>query len=198
MENKEIKPSDFNLSKVKLSKDGGIEAEYQVSQVVNDEASVVERKESCSREVHPDLKERFAELRSIVARVFGMTSFLSFIDAETLSHNVADRARAFADELLQKIDVRGVSWSGSDDNTGVVITSVYETGNGQKTAINTPRLRMATISFGFEEELEAITEAIKAEVYEYLFNGKQAQMSLFGEGGDKDADPDVFGPEGTV
>ena len=40
---------------------------------------------------------------------------------------------------------------------------------------------MATISFGFEEELETIVDAIKKEVYEYLFKGKQAQLTLFGE-----------------
>ena len=40
---------------------------------------------------------------------------------------------------------------------------------------------MAQISFGFEEELETIVEAIKKEVYAYLFKGKQAQLSLFGE-----------------
>ena len=40
---------------------------------------------------------------------------------------------------------------------------------------------MATISFGFEEELEKIVDAIKTEVYQFLFNGKQAQLSLFGE-----------------
>ena len=44
---------------------------------------------------------------------------------------------------------------------------------------------MATISFGFEEELEKIVEAIKTEVYQFLFNGKQAQLSLFGDNGEQ-------------
>ena len=39
---------------------------------------------------------------------------------------------------------------------------------------------MATISFGFEEELEEIVGKIEREVYAYLFDGKQAQLSLFG------------------
>ena len=94
------------------------------------------------------------------------------------------------DELIEKIDVRGVSWSGTDDNTGVVITAVFETPNGLKTCINTPRIKMATISFGFEEELETIVESIKKEVYAYLFKGKQAQMSLFGDNGADDDEPD--------
>ena len=105
-------------------------------------------------------------------------------------------ARNFADELLAKIEVRGVAWSGTGDNTGVVITSVFETPNGLKTCINTPRIKMATISFGFEEELETIVESIKKEVYAYLLKGKQAQMSLFGENGAADDEPDPLdGPD---
>lgn len=184
--------NDFNLSKVKLLPKGGIQAEYQVTQIVEGETSLIDRNETCSRDVHQDLLGLFADLRNIVGRVFGITSFLSFIDAEALSHNVADRARAFAEELLSKIEVRGVAWSGTGDNTGVVITSVFETPNGLKTRINTPRIKMATISFGFEEELETIVESIKKEVYAYLFNGKQAQMSLFGGNGAADDEPDPF------
>ena len=99
-------------------------------------------------------------------------------------------ARNFADELLQKIEVRGISWSGTGAKSGVVITAVYETANGLKTCINTPRIILATISFGFEEELETIVESIKKEVYAYLFKGKQAQMSLFGDNGAADDEPD--------
>ena len=90
-------------------------------------------------------------------------------------------ARQFADELLKQIDVRGVSWSGSGDNVGVIITAVLETPNGLKTCINTPRIKMEQISFSLEEELETIVEAIKKEVYAYLFKDKQAQLSLFGQ-----------------
>ena len=171
---------DFNLSKVKLLPKGGIQAEYQVTQTVDGENSLIDRNETCTRDVHPDLLGLFEDLRNIVARVFNITSFLTFLDAEVVNHNIQDRARAFADELLEKIEVRGLSWSGTGDKSGVVITGVYETANGLKTCINTPRIVLATISFGFEEELETIVETVKKEVYAYLFKGKQAQMSLFG------------------
>ena len=181
---------DFNLSKVKLLPKGGIQAEYQVTQIVDGETSLIDRNETCTRDVHPDLLGLFDDLRTIVGRVFNITSFLTFLDAEVVSHNLADRARAFSDELLSKIEVRGLSWSGTGDKSGVVITAVYETANGLKTCINTPRIVLATISFGFEEELETIVESIKKEVYAYLFRGKQAQMSLFGENDATDDEPD--------
>lgn len=183
---------DFNLSKVKLLPKGGIQAEYQVTQIVDGETSLIDRNETCTRDVHPDLLAMFTDLRTIVARVFNITSFLTFLESDDMKFTEAKKmlARNFADELLAKIDVRGVAWSGTGDNTGVVITSVFETPNGLKTCIKTPRIKMATISFGFEEELETIVESIKKEIYAYLFKGKQAQMSLFGDNGAADDEPD--------
>lgn len=174
---------DFNLSKVKLLPKGGIQAEYQVTQIVEGETSLIDRNETCNRDVHPDLSGLFQDLRIIVGRVFGITSFLTLMESDEMKLPESKKAlgRALADELLDKIDVRGVSWSGTGDNVGVVITAVFETPNGLKTCINTPRIKMAQISFGFEEELETIVENIKVEVYAYLFKGKQAQLSLFGE-----------------
>lgn len=174
---------NYNLSKVKLNPNGGLQADYQVTETVGGEPSVTDYHANVSRDIHPDLRGLFEDLRPIVARVFNITSFLTFLDSDEMKLTESKKmlARAFADELIAKIDVRGVSWSGTDDNTGVVITAVFETPNGLKTCINTPRIKMSTISFGFEEELEKIVEAIKTEVYQFLFNGKQAQLSLFGE-----------------
>lgn len=178
---------DFNLSKVKLLPKGGIQAEYQVTQTIDGDASLIDRNETCTRDVHPDLAAMFEDLRTIVGRVFNITSFLTLLESDEmkLPESKIMLARQFADELLSKIEVRGVSWSGTGDNVGVVITAVFETPNGLKTCINTPRIKMAQISFGFEEELETIVESIKTEVYAYLFKGKQAQLSLFGQDGEQ-------------
>ena len=178
---------DFNLSKVKLLPKGGIQAEYQVTQTIDGDASLIDRNETCTRDVHPDLAAMFEDLRTIVGRVFNITSFLTLLESDEMKLPDSKKmmARQFADELLSKIEVRGVSWSGTGDNVGVVITAVFETPNGLKTCINTPRIKMAQISFGFEEELETIVESIKTEVYAYLFKGKQAQLSLFGQDGEQ-------------
>ena len=189
---------DFNLSKVKLLPKGGIQAEYQVTQIVDGETSLIDRNETCNRDVHPDLSGMFEDLRNIVARTFNITSFLTLLESDEmkLPESKKTMARAFADELIQKIEVRGVAWSGTGDKSGVVITAVYETANGLKTCINTPRIVLATISFGFEEELETIVESIKKEVYAYLFRGKQAQMSLFGDN-NADGGKDIFDGDGN-
>ena len=90
------------------------------------------------------------------------------------------RTRNFADEMLKNIEVRGVSYSGQDDNVGVVLTGLFTVSNNQKTAINSPRLKFNTETFGFEEELEEIVADIENEVYAFLFKGKKAQLELFG------------------
>ena len=192
MEKETIAPKDFNLSKVKLLPTGGVNVEYQLTRVIENEASVLERKETCSRDVHPDLRALFDDLRSIVARVVGMTSFLTLLETDEFKkvpESVKNVAREYAIGLLDRIDVRGVAWSGTEDNEGVVVTAVLETPNGLKTCVNTPRIKLAQISFGFEEELETIVDRIKEEVFAYLYKGKQAQLSLFGE---SEEDTDQF------
>lgn len=174
---------DFNLSKVKIEKNGGLKVSYQITQVINNEPSIIDREETRNSDPHPDLKGLFKDLRSIVGRVFNVTSFLTLVESKEFGASKAqkDMARDLSNEILDKIDVRGVSWSGTDDNIGVIVTAVFETPNGLKTCINTPRIKLSQISFGFEEELEKICQSIKSEVYEFLFKGKQAQLSLFGD-----------------
>lgn len=183
MEKQKPSEKNFNLSKVKLNPNGGLQADYQLTETVGGETSITDYHATVSRDIHPDLRGLFDDLRPIVARVFNITSFLTLVESGEMksTKQQKENARAFADELIQKIDVRGLSWSGTEDNVGIVITSVFETPNGLKTCINTPRIKIAQISFGFEEELEQIVELVKKEVYEFLFNGKQAQLSLFGE-----------------
>ena len=174
---------DFNLSKVKLLPNGGIKTTYQITQVIENESCLVDRDETSNREIHPDLRNLFEDLRIIVARVFGITSFLTLCESKEMGMSDKQKALAtnLADELKSKIDVRGIALSGTEDHIGVVITSVLETPNGLKTCIKTPRIKVGTISFGFEEELEKIIDDIKRELYAFLFKGKQAQMSLFGQ-----------------
>ncbi len=180
---------NFNLSKIKIDPKGGLQVNYQITTTVDGEPSVIDRVDNCTREAHPDLLGLFSDLRAVVGRVFNLTSFLTLLAEMKLPESKMQSARDFADELLERIDVRGVSWSGTDENAGVVITAVFETPNGLKTCINTPRIKLAQISFGFEEELEKIAEAIKSETYKYLYEGKQAQLSLFGA-----AEPDASKP----
>lgn len=173
------KYENFNLSKVKIDKAGGLVCEYQLTEVVGDDACVTDYAVSNTRAPHPDLLALFPKLRGIIGRVLGVTSVLEHLQSE--HYPAMEGVEKYLEGTLEQYDVRGVAWSGSGSKAGVVITSVFKTPLGLKTCINTPRLPTGTESYGFEDELLELTETIKTEVYEYLFNGKQAQLSLFGQ-----------------
>ena len=174
--------SAFALSKVKALKDGGLDVQYEVTEIIGNESYTNKYHVESAKDFHSDLRELFDRLRPIMARIFNITSFLSMVEAGEYKASAiqVDKARSFADELLKNIEIRGVSLSGEGDNSGVVITALYEVSNGMKVAINSPRIRFKTISFGFEEELEKIVAGIESEVYAFLFKGKKAQLELFG------------------
>jgi hypothetical protein len=175
----------FALSKVKLIKDGGLDVHYEVTETVGNESYTNKYHVESAKDIHPDLRACFERLRPIMGRIFNITSFLSFMETPETKATKAqkDAAREYADEMLKNIEVRGVSFSGQDDNVGVVLTGLFTVSNNQKTAINSPRLKFNTETFGFEEELEETAGDIEREVYAFLFKGKKAQLELFGADG---------------
>ena len=174
----------FALSKVKTLKDGGLDVHYEVTETIGNESYTNKYHVESAKDIHPDLRECFDRLRPIMGRIF--TSFLSMVETDDFKANKNQKevARNFADEMLKNIEVRGVSYSGQDDNVGVVLTGLFTVSNNQKTAINSPRLKFNTETFGFEEELEEIVADIENEVYAFLFKGKKAQLELFGADGE--------------
>lgn len=176
----------FALSKVKLLKDGGLDVHYEVTEVVGNESYTNKYHVLSAKDVHPDLRNLFNDLRPIMGRVFNITSFKTLMETPDFkaTKNQKEIAENFAKECSNNIEVRGVSLSGQDDNVGVVLTGLFTVSNNQKTAINTPRLKYNTETFGFEERLETIVQGIEEEVYAFLFKGKKAQLELFGADGE--------------
>lgn len=177
---------NFALSKVKVVKDGGLDVHFEVTETVGNESYTNKYHIESAKDIHPDLRKCFKDLKPIMGRIFNFTSFLSMIESDEFKANKKqnDVARNFSEELLQNIEVRGISLSGKDDNVGVVITGLFEVLNGQKTCINSPRIKIANINYGFEEELEDVISVIETEVYAFLFKGKKAQLELFGQDGE--------------
>lgn len=176
----------FALSKVKTLKDGGLDVHYEVTEAIGNESYTNKCHVESAKDIHPDLRDCFNRLRPIMGRIFNITSFLSMVETSDFkaTKKQSELSRDFADEMLKNIEVRGVSFSGQGDNVGVVLTGLFTVSNNQKTAINSPRLKFNTETFGFEEELEAIVADIENEVYAFLFKGKKAQLELFGADGE--------------
>jgi hypothetical protein len=176
--------ANFSLEKVKLTKTGGLDVHYLVNEKLGAEFYSNKYHIMSSKDVHPDLRKLFSKLNPIVARVFNMDSFVSEV-VESAEFNATDEqkdlAKYYAETCVDRISVRGISISGKDENQGVTIAGVYETDELIKTSICTPKINYATEVFGFESELEDIVFDIEDEVYQYLFEGKKAQLELFGD-----------------
>jgi hypothetical protein len=176
----------FSLSKVKLVKDGGLIVNYEVTEVVNEQAYSNKYTVESAKDIHPDLKNLFNSLRSVIGRVFHLISFKSLLDTPGFKATKSQKelGESYSEKVLDNIEARGLSFSGADDNVAVIITGLMTVGNGQKTAINTPRIKFNSETYGFEEDLESIVFEIETEVYEFLFKGKKAQLELFGATGE--------------
>lgn len=172
----------FALSKVKTLKGGGLDVHYEVTETIGDESYTNKYHVESAKDIHPDLRDCFNRLRPIMGRIFNITSFLSIVETPDFkaTQKQNELSRDFADEMLKNIKVRGVSFSGQNDNVGVVLTGSFTVLDNQKTAINSPRLKFNTKVFGFEKELEEIAADIETEVYAFLFKNKKAQLELFG------------------
>lgn len=173
--------SKFSLKKVKLLPAGGLEVEYSKIEVRDTTSAVTDYKAKFEdAEVHPDLLNAFRELAPLVAKAIGLTAFLSAVNDAELPEGLREKFTDLAEEQRQRIDVRGISLSGDNEDEGVVITSVLETKNGLKTRINTPRIKFKQVSYGFEERLDYLVQSIREEVRAFIIDGKTANPSLFG------------------
>jgi hypothetical protein len=180
--------SQFSVAKVKLAKGGGLTIHYEVTEVIGEESYTNKFMVESAKDIHPDLQKCFDNLRPIMARIYHLTSFLSLIETPDFKSSAKQKelGRAFGEELAKNIEMRGVSYSGKDDNIGIVLTALMTSGNNQKCAINSPRLRFSSEVYGFEEELETICQTIEVEVYEFLWKGKKAQLDLFNGNAEED------------
>lgn len=183
----------FSLSKVKVISGGGLDVHFEVEEACGAEFYRENYHLASSKEIHPDLKALFARLKPIMARVYHLTFFRTLMD--TTEFKATKKQQELAEdsfrEILDKIEVTGISLSGKYENVGVVLTGVFVADTNQKMAINTHRMKLKEIKYGFEEELEEMVGSIEREVYAFLFRGKKAQLELFDEQGEESTDDDM-------
>ncbi len=124
---------------------------------------------------HPDLLSLFDKLIIRLGSFYGYTLFESLVNGSNFSASAAQKkyAKQFTEEMISKISVNGISFSGKERDK-VVIMGTYE-GN----AINTKPLHFGNQEYG--EELQEICDKIEEEVYEYVFMNKKAQLDMFPE-----------------
>lgn len=147
------KSKDFILKSMKRLPNGGLAASFVANTVVGSEIYKSTVSKESDQLPSPDLTSKLELLKPMLMEVF----------------------RYKKGEFLT---VNGISLSGTEKNAGIIIKGKVKTHSGVHTAINTPRMKFNVTTYGYEEEMKKITDELTAEVYEYLFNGKAAQLEM--------------------
>ena len=127
----------FFLSKVKVISGGGLDVHFEVEETCGAEVYRENYHLSSSKDIHPDLQKLFDKLKPIMAQVFYLTFMNTLIakpefKATAKQKELSDKAK---DEIIDKLNVIGVSLSGKDENVGVVLTGTITAASNQKMAI---------------------------------------------------------------
>jgi len=175
--------SQFNLTKVKLIKDGGLDVHWE--QTVKNGAitdTEKEHKES-TREPHPDLVTKINTLKPMLAELWGYHTVKLTIDNDKFNGTPEqlDKAKRAYTELLKDIEVSGIVIRGAGEKMSVNITGKRRMYKKIFQGMNSPKIQLNQKLYGFENDLEDLVPEIKKEVFEYLFNGKCANPTLFGD-----------------
>lgn len=169
--------TNFSLCSVKVQKNGGLNLTYDLREIIGDETYQDKESKSSSKIPHPDLTNLLKSLVPTVARVFGHYRVKAVAEKENPKLKLEDAVS----EILSDINVTGIHLSGSNENSGLIISATYKTEGNQKVAINTHRIRYTDTVYGFEEDLEEVVQNIEDECFKYLYEGKKAQLQLFDE-----------------
>jgi hypothetical protein len=148
----EVQLKDFDFKKSKV-KDGVVYVDYSI----NFKANGGVRHPKISDEItdpHPDL------IKSVKA-------FLDIL-LDIWEFEVKDE---------NEVQVTGVSFSGKEENEGLIITGKKSV-EGGVVAMNSHRIRLAGETLGIEGKLAKLYEDHKKEVFAALYEGKTAQMKI--------------------
>lgn len=172
----------FKLSKVQLKDNGCIKVNYEICESVGGIEYTNKNKIESTKEIHPDMKYLFDCLVDVLADTCNV---YKLVDTVCLSKfEATDEQKAIAREELEAITegmmVKSVTLSGTDDNAGCIISGEMEVKYGLKVTLITPRLKYNEEIFGFEHELGTMLMSLQKEIYAYLFQGKQAELEVFG------------------
>lgn len=175
----------FKLSKVQLKDNGCIKVNYEICESVGDIEYTNKYKIESTKEIHPDMKHLFDCLVDVLADTCNV---YKLVDTVCLSKfEATDEQRAIAREELEatieEITVKSVTLSGKDDNVGCIISGEMEVKGGLKATVISPRLKYNEEIFGFEHELGTVLTELQKEIYAYLFQGKHAELEVFGDNG---------------
>jgi hypothetical protein len=179
---------NVTFTKVKLLNSGGVEAFFSHS-TKREDGQVIQESHAIKRRLKedPDLTNAFQAFKQYLGKCVGISYLAGLKDIPGLTDAAKKHIKALEKTIkehesnqLNKIEVTGITIAGDEDSTAIVISGKMLQANNSKVAINSPRIPLENNTFGFESKLESLIETLRDETYLYLFEGKAAQLELFG------------------
>lgn len=181
--------SSFKLSKVQLQGNGSVKVNYEICESVGDVEYTNKYKIESTKDIHPDMKHLFDCLVDVLADTCNVYKLVDTVCLPKFEATNEQKAIAWEEleATIEGITVKSVTLSGKDDNAGCIISGEMEVKHGLRATVISPRLKYNEEIFGSEHELGTVLTELQKEIYAYLFQGKHAELEVFGDNG---ADPD--------
>jgi len=180
----------FDLRKIKMQKKG---ADVDHHEGGSDAGIVSKIGETAP---HPDLQKVLDELKPFMARRLGL---LEGIDTATeMAKGDLHALKPVLEkrkEIQNRCNVNGLTFTGSGDKYGVMITGSVSTPENGSFGLAVPRITFGQDVLGYEDEVDEICERIKKEVYAYRFQNKKAQLDIEFEAERIDAENEEKAPK---
>jgi hypothetical protein len=188
MNGKQISLDRFNLEKVKLGTDGGVTAHWEQTTIEGALTYIDQENKTSTKEPHPDLVNKIEILKPFLAKMWGVNYPVVIAESKSFGGDPKhiDAMKKAYNEQLKDITVTGISIKGKKEKLAVVITGKRRMYKNIFQPMNSGRIQLNQKLYGFENDLEDLVPEIKKEVYEYLFEDKCLNPTLFGENEQKE------------
>lgn len=172
---------NFELKRVKFIPNG-LEVDYNDCMNVDGETVKTFHKVKNPEYPHPDLSHETERLRKYIVRLMGLMNFANITYLSDLSKQDKELDKQFQDFLeiqTTRILIREIV---RDEEKNTVIIKYEFTGTDLSLfKMQTPKINLEGEILKFEIEMNIDLESMKHEIFDYLFKGKRAQLSMFGE-----------------
>lgn len=175
--------TNFSLEKLKRVNGGGLYIEYESKVSDGNETYYIGDKKTSPVEPDDDLLNKVRALKTYLLEVYGFGNLKKIVSDKGFKATEAQKKAAEKGYLAisNDVEITGFSVHGKEGNRNIIINGKLTIQKLGVVAINTPRIKFSANIYGWEDKLEELVESIKTETYKYLFEGKRAQLAMFGD-----------------
>jgi len=150
-----VKRSEFSLKKVTLKEDKSIKAEFIIGRHSNDGSFVCNGALSYDHQTSEKFQDDLHALHPYLCNIRGMKN-----------------------EKHKDVSVKGIILSGSDDTENFKILGTELSEGGKSMGCDTCVVHYEESDYAWVDEVRPIAEQIEDNVFNYLFCGEKAEISM--------------------